>query len=185
MEAEVIAAIVGAPTVLVTAVASYMAGRLQAKAALKGPVSAIRRQHQREAYAALVREVDAFELRVSRTRAFTDVIHADPARARSEGNEWILQQVAERCAENAETHTVSSAVSLVNVEGPEKVNDACLGVSSAVAALFGRIVSDRFKSLTGDITLRDFLEAELEIFNDLHEARRRFVRAAQDHLNSD
>ncbi|MFJ6558118.1 hypothetical protein ACIQNT_38760 [Streptomyces luteogriseus] len=55
MESEVIAALIGAPTVLVTAAAAWIAGRLQSRGAYHGPVDAVRRAAQRDAYADLYR----------------------------------------------------------------------------------------------------------------------------------
>ncbi len=53
------------PPAVLAAVGAYAAGRAQARAAHRGPVDAIRRQHQREAYATLVAEVAKFENKCS------------------------------------------------------------------------------------------------------------------------
>ncbi|XVV39139.1 hypothetical protein ACQPXT_39395 [Streptomyces sp. CA-100214] len=60
MESEVIAALVGVPTVLVTAAAAWAAGRAQARGAYHGPVDAARRATQRDAYASLYQAGERF-----------------------------------------------------------------------------------------------------------------------------
>ncbi|MGW3653994.1 hypothetical protein [Streptomyces sp. NPDC000878] len=55
MDPAVIAAIITTPTAVIVAAAAYAAGRAQARGAHHGPIDAVRRQHQRDAYADLTR----------------------------------------------------------------------------------------------------------------------------------
>jgi hypothetical protein len=55
MDPAVIAALITTPTAVIAATAAYAAGRAQARGAHRGPVDAVRRQHQRDAYAELTR----------------------------------------------------------------------------------------------------------------------------------
>ncbi|MDQ1031433.1 hypothetical protein QF035_009015 [Streptomyces umbrinus] len=55
MDPAIIAAVITTPTAVIAAAAAYAAGRAQARAAHHGPIDAVRRQHQRDAYAALTR----------------------------------------------------------------------------------------------------------------------------------
>ncbi|MEV5295377.1 hypothetical protein AB0K64_29635 [Streptomyces sp. NPDC053741] len=55
MDSAIAAALVATPTAALAATAAYAAGRAQARAAQRGPVDAVRRQHQRDAYAAFLR----------------------------------------------------------------------------------------------------------------------------------
>ncbi|MGW1245226.1 hypothetical protein, partial [Streptomyces bobili] len=52
MDSAIIAALISAPVAVVAAAAAYAAGRAQARGAHRGPVDAVRRQHQRDVYAA-------------------------------------------------------------------------------------------------------------------------------------
>ncbi|MGW5781941.1 hypothetical protein [Streptomyces sp. NPDC003863] len=54
MDPTMIAAIITSPTVVIAAAAAYAAGLRQARGAHRGPVDAVRRQHQRDAYAAML-----------------------------------------------------------------------------------------------------------------------------------
>ncbi|MGW2100393.1 hypothetical protein ACWCPX_22355 [Streptomyces olivaceoviridis] len=55
MDPAVTAALITTPTAVLAAAAAYAAGRAQARSAHRGPVDAVRRQHQRDAYAELAR----------------------------------------------------------------------------------------------------------------------------------
>lgn len=116
MEAEVVAALVATPAVLVTAGAAFFAGRAQARAALRGPVDSIRRSAQRDAYADLL----------NAARAYTRAIRWDAA-VRELTLEGKLRDVTETARQGRILHfflTVSPepvrhAVAVVSLEGPE------------------------------------------------------------------
>ncbi|MCW8382430.1 hypothetical protein [Streptomyces justiciae] len=55
MDPAVAAALITTPTAVLASAAAYAAGRAQARSAHRGPVDAVRRQHQRDAYAELSR----------------------------------------------------------------------------------------------------------------------------------
>jgi hypothetical protein len=60
MEPEVIAALISTPALLVTAADAWMAGGAQSRGAYHGPVDAVRRAAQCEAYAVLYRTARRF-----------------------------------------------------------------------------------------------------------------------------
>lgn len=55
MDPAVAAALVATPSAVLAAWAAYAAGRTQARSAQRGQIDAVRRQHQRDAYAKLIR----------------------------------------------------------------------------------------------------------------------------------
>ncbi|MEV6654806.1 hypothetical protein [Streptomyces sp. NPDC051219] len=60
MDPAVVAALIAVPTAVVAATAAYAAGRAQAHGAHRGPVDAVRREAQREAYLAFVTAARSF-----------------------------------------------------------------------------------------------------------------------------
>ncbi|MEU0300627.1 hypothetical protein ABZ252_14320 [Streptomyces sp. NPDC006175] len=61
MDSAGIAALITTLTAVLAAATAYAAGRAPARAAHRGPVDAVRRQHQREAYAALATQAAKHE----------------------------------------------------------------------------------------------------------------------------
>ncbi|MEV8228912.1 hypothetical protein AB0P41_23100 [Streptomyces sp. NPDC079167] len=61
MDSAGIAALITTLTAVLAAATAYAAGRAPARAARRGPVDAVRRQHQREAYAALATQAAEHE----------------------------------------------------------------------------------------------------------------------------
>lgn len=59
MDPAVTAALISAPVTVVAAGAAFAAGRAQARGAHRGPVDAVRRQHQHDAYATFIAAVHA------------------------------------------------------------------------------------------------------------------------------
>lgn len=80
MDPAVTAALVAGPFTVIAAVGAYAAGRAQARGAQRGPVDAVRRQHQRDAYAAYVAALHAYEAATKwdscYERAMTDALAA-------------------------------------------------------------------------------------------------------------
>lgn len=72
MDPAVAAALVATPSALLAALAAYTAGRAQARSAQRAPIDAVRRQHQRDAYAELIRAAWAY---VGSTEKVVHLVH--------------------------------------------------------------------------------------------------------------
>jgi hypothetical protein len=124
MDATVTAALITAAAAALGAAPAYAAGRAQARGAHRGPVDAVRRQHQRDAYAELIRAAWHYHagtgtiLRVVRT--------ADGARL---GDEVLSPMDSFRLVH---TMTRVSRSGLVEAFAPEDV-------PTAILAALGRI----------------------------------------------
>jgi hypothetical protein len=59
MDSSVLATLISTPVALLAAAAAYAAGRVQGRGAYQGPIAAVRRQHQRDAYAAFLTAANA------------------------------------------------------------------------------------------------------------------------------
>ncbi|MFE9138047.1 hypothetical protein [Streptomyces sp. NPDC007355] len=109
MEPEVIAALIGTPAVLVAATAAWLAGRAQSRGAYHGPVDAVRRAAQREAYADLYRTGRRF---IGAFEALEEAVPGFPAEVSPELRElWDSMREAQDALEHA--------VDMVRLEGPD------------------------------------------------------------------
>ncbi|MFG2895052.1 hypothetical protein [Streptomyces sp. NPDC048248] len=117
MDSAVIAALITTPTAVLAAAAAYAAGRAQARAAHRGPVDAVRRQHQREAYAALVAETAKFESHMFRVYLGT----IDPRQRHRSGT-----------LAGEDNEALVFAAAAVRLEGPTHLADLARGIESFV-----------------------------------------------------
>lgn len=133
MDPSITAAIISAPVAVVAAVASFAAGRLQARGAHRGPVDAVRRQHQRDAYAALLATSNALWVKNSPARLLTQ------ARIELSGSTGItpmeIHDQAAAIALRTSVDEVFSAMAVVSLEGPEEVVDAANAIFTAIGEL--------------------------------------------------
>ncbi|MEV6784770.1 hypothetical protein [Streptomyces sp. NPDC051098] len=113
MESEVVAALIGAPAVLITGAAAWAAGRVQGRNTYRGSVDAVRRAAQRDAYADLYRTAQSF-ITVARSHR-TDTSHRD--------------------AKRAALNTLELAVGRVSLEGPDHLADIAARIAAAARAL--------------------------------------------------
>jgi hypothetical protein len=152
MAPEVIAAIIGTPSVLIAATAAYAAGRAQGR----GSVDAVRRQHQRDAYAQF--------LDIAYTFSTSSRWPACVARARQEAREAGESPDAERiCIRAAElrvgvsTGPLTLASIVITLEGPDhltKVAGELVRRAHAVhdeAALIGTSGADELARISIDL----------------------------------
>ncbi|MFI9031103.1 hypothetical protein [Streptomyces sp. NPDC053560] len=116
MEAEVIAALVATPAVLGTGVAAYLAGRAQARAALRGPVDSVRRGAQRDAYADLLTAARAYVRRTGWEAASRELTLEGSLRGASDSQQ---QEQIVRLLFQAGLEPVRHAVTVVSLEEPE------------------------------------------------------------------
>ncbi|WP_406332418.1 hypothetical protein [[Kitasatospora] papulosa] len=124
MESEVIAALIATPTVLVAATAAWAAGRAQGRGAYHGPVDAVRRATQREAYADLHRSA----------RHFIDAWETAEAEANDPGSGYPQ---AEMNAMRAAMGVLEHAHETVLLEGPEPLAQIAERIWAAAKTLGG------------------------------------------------
>jgi hypothetical protein len=136
MDPAVTAAIIAVPSAVVAAAAAYAAGRAQARGAHRGPVDAVRRQHQRDAYAAFFAALLAYEAATKwdtcRDRALSDAF------ASSAGPTVTADEVVERAAQlilNVSLDELMRTGAAVDLEGPDRVAAAAtitLGIAREI-----------------------------------------------------
>jgi hypothetical protein len=135
MDSAVAAALVTTPTALLAASAAYAAGLLQARGARRGPVDAVRRQHQRDAYAAFLGAATtyAYETRLTRNqeRALAELPTGDGDHVdRVERRSWELR------AEAAESiDSIQRTLPVVLLEGPKHIAERAQEASIAAHML--------------------------------------------------
>lgn len=160
MESEVIAALIGTPAVLVTAFAAWAAGRASGQGAHRGPIDAIRRSAQRDAYASF--------LKASRHLS----------KAADTGN--ALQRNRHPNVDNGEVHQASKALvaaaDLVLLEGPDGPAAAAQRVVRLGLSVCGASVV--WNNPHGPPTRRD-----MALALEYEEAITHFIAEARHHLN--
>jgi hypothetical protein len=184
MDPAVAAALIATPTAALAAVAAYAAGRAQGRAA----VDAVRRQHQREAYAALNIAARRY-WRDTAERATKPRVHRDLHLAGED-----LPSVAD----------VNEAVVMVALEGPDHLGTLaeCVAMSAEALATMLRVDADGFANSSEEMVVErergghfympvqieggERLEVKIDpasAHEDLRQATEDFGRAARRHLN--
>lgn len=152
MDPVVIAAIVTTPTALIATAGAYAAGRLQARGAHRGPVDAVRRQHQRDAYASYLSALNAYAYATDwlrcLQRARTEMAGAEGGASSS--HDYLSRVAAQarqvRAVAAPLLEPLRPALDVVSLEGPEHVADLAeaaywtahaLGNASVVATTMG------------------------------------------------
>lgn len=123
MDPSVTAALIAAPIAVLTAAAAFAAGRLQARGAHRGPIDAVRRQHQRDAYAALLTALQAYEFSASPTRCQVEAGAVLSAAGTAPTRQQLRPRVLEMI-KDVPVAPVFSAFSVVELEGPDQVAQA-------------------------------------------------------------
>ncbi|MET9593169.1 hypothetical protein ABZY45_19850 [Streptomyces sp. NPDC006516] len=127
MDSAVTGSLIASSAAVLAAGAALGAGRFQARGAHHGPIDAVRRQHQREAYAALLSALYAFTEATNPTAVARSLyMEAEAAGAPISRTEAELRASIE--IQNTDTTPVRSARAVVVLEGPDSV------VSSAYKA---------------------------------------------------
>ncbi|MFE1444160.1 hypothetical protein [Streptomyces sp. NPDC058739] len=167
MDSAIVAALITTPTAVLAAAGAYAAGRAQARAAHRGPVDAIRRQHQREAYATLVAEVAKFENKLFRAHIAT----ISP-RMRHQRNDILATEDGE---------ALVFAVAAVRLEGPAHLADLAHRIELASNHLYGAVLELQHTEdpSAASPAIRMFEERH----NTLKDGAKTFVEAASAHLN--
>ncbi|WP_405707983.1 MULTISPECIES: hypothetical protein [unclassified Streptomyces] len=180
MEAEVLAALVATPAVLVTGGAAFFAGRAQARAALRGPVDSVRRSAQRDAYAGLLSAARAYVRRTEHNAA-----------SRELGLEGVLRELSNserqdrivRFRAQADLEPVRHAVAVVSLEGPEHLVPLAEAIEQRAEAF--RLAAYRNWSNCGRTPAerRERNNHLLRAYGEVEAAIPAFVTAARAHLN--
>ncbi|WP_437008126.1 hypothetical protein [Streptomyces sp. enrichment culture] len=179
MDPQVIAAVVASPTALIAAAAAYVAGRHQGRGAHRGPVYAVRRQHQRDAYADFLQAAETYAYGTRRT---VTIAQARAEIANSAGTvdpaDVNARAVVLRAEAAESDETLRATLPGVQLEGPEHI-----------AALAQEVVSAAFQIRLA-ARQRDYSDAaSMQAARDEHvhltEAITAYVTAARDHLNGD
>jgi hypothetical protein len=185
MDSAVVAALISAPVVLLASAAAYAAGRAQGRGALEGPVAAVRRQHQREAYAALVGAANTYMAQIEwgaclqeartqmRIGAFFD-----------ESQETEVRRRSARVRAAVSTDPVRAAASVVLLEGPEHVAE----LAETIAVRADQVRSEARTSDGPGGVLEALMEGrtpEVPAQYRLLKAIDAFIDAARAHLNGD
>ncbi|MFF3710332.1 hypothetical protein [Streptomyces phaeochromogenes] len=174
MDPAVIAALITTPTAIIAATAAYAAGRAQARGSHRGPIDAVRRQHERDAYAAFVMASRAF---AAATTPRAEVV------VQSAGEDaWAmtrdrLEERAEELRRRADTIQVKNTNIVVELEGPEHVSDLAGQVAMCADDVCRAV---RLRRRSDPAHYRSTTIAAHSAFSDALIA---FMRAARDHLN--
>ncbi|MFD4666415.1 hypothetical protein [Streptomyces halstedii] len=118
MAPEVIAAIIGTPSILIAATAAYAAGRAQGR----GSVDAVRRQHQRDAYAQFLDVAYTF----STSSRWPTCVARAKQEAREAGQSPGASQICIRAAElrvGVSTGPLTLASIVITLEGPDHLTE--------------------------------------------------------------
>lgn len=166
MDSAVIAALITTPTAVLAAAAAYAAGRAQARAAHRGPVDAVRRQHQREAYAALVAQAAAYESHMF--RVYLGIL--DP-RMQRHWNDTLTTQ---------DNEALAFAAAAVRLEGPTHLADLAHGIELASNHVYGAALELQQAEDPVASTANTKFDERHNILKDRAKA---FVEAASTHLN--
>lgn len=135
MDSAIAAALVTTPTAVLAASAAYAAGLHQARGARRGPVDAVRRQHQRDAYAAFLGAATtyAYETRLTRNqeRALAEPSAGDEDHVdRVERRSWELRAQAAELID-----PLQRTLPVVLLEGPKHIAELAQEASLAAHML--------------------------------------------------
>ncbi|MGW3971180.1 hypothetical protein ACWEFD_18010 [Streptomyces ardesiacus] len=123
MDPAVTAAVIAVPTAVLAAAAAYAGARSQARSAHRGPVDAVRRQHQRDAYAAFLATLQAYAAATHWTachgRAMTELIAAGVPRGPGIP-EAAIERARELVASVSNDEVVRTGA-VVTLEGPDRI----------------------------------------------------------------
>ncbi|GAA2426769.1 hypothetical protein [Streptomyces coeruleofuscus] len=188
MDSTVVAALIAAPTAIIAATAAYAAGRAQARGAHQGPVDAVRREHQRDAYAAFAKAARAFQ-------ASTHPQDGVVIRAAGQDPSQLIGRAGARAAElrsKADNRPLKDAYIVVELEGPKHVAELAESVVSHAASVLNIVCHPllplaRMLSLSGHGAPHHLRLPPLSEIVPRHVALTNVVEAfvvgARDHLN--
>ncbi len=181
MDPAVIAALITTPTAVLAAATAYAAGRAQARSAHRGPVDAIRRQHQRDTYAAFLAAAHTFADETNYSVRGREVDRQQAASGETTPDDplWRVRGTL-RLMSEADITTLRSRGAVVSLEGPTPIAAAAAKVEDAA-----RHTVDVASAVLGTLAEWPTPGAEtMQPNRELQEAIEAFTVAARDHLNT-
>lgn len=177
----VVAALVALPVAVLASVASFAAGSLQGRGAYRGPVDAVRRQHQREAYAAFLAALWTYSNATNwdGILGYTQMSRAAAGLAANEGEErtHAFLQLS-----GIPTQQVHTTLSLVFLEGPDVIAGAANEATAAVQGVHQAALAGAHNA--GTPTDNELIDAYRAAHFKLYERINEFALLARKHLNS-
>lgn len=185
MDPAIAAALISSPVALLAAGAAYGAGLVQGRGAYRGPVDAVRRQHQRDAYAAFLTEANAFFSKTLWGNCAQQASSQLGISLRDEARRQEINRRALRIQSEVPTEPLKLAAAVVQLEGPENIAAIAREIENHahnvhVDALYGEAPYTLFDALDG----RPAPTGEgRNTHLDLLTAINNFTDAARSHLN--
>ncbi|MEV0016667.1 hypothetical protein [Streptomyces tendae] len=178
MDPAVTAAVIAVPTAVVAAAAAYAGARSQARSAHRGPVDAVRRQHQRDAYAAFLAACQAYGAATAWDACYQRAT-ADALASGTAPGPGFMDLVAERARHLILAVSLDEMLrtgAVVDLEGPEHIS-AGVNITVGLARQFRSVAHSPMSSVTDSSNL-------ISAYNQFVAASQVFLRAARAHLNS-
>ncbi|MFF8506738.1 hypothetical protein ACF064_01495 [Streptomyces sp. NPDC015492] len=113
---------------VIAAAAAYAAGRVQARGARLGPVDAVRRQHQRDAYARFATAARAFADHTSPSASHVIRAAGEDPSALTRDQRITRAAAIRRVVERSE---LNAAYVMLALEGPPKIADLAAAITQA------------------------------------------------------
>jgi hypothetical protein len=182
MGPAVLAAIIPTPVALIAAAAAYATGRVQGRAAYLGPVDAVRRQHQRDAYASLLAAANNY---ASQTEIglCLDSARAELGIQAVFGEKSLREEINRRAARiraSVPVEPVRAAAAVVSPESPKHIADPAEAVAFHVDQNRRQPVGTSLLELiTRGEPLPSTSPARAQLLGAIDE----FTTAARSHLN--
>ncbi|MFE1892672.1 hypothetical protein [Streptomyces microflavus] len=175
MDPAVTAALIAAPVAITAAGAAFAAGLVQGRAAQRGPVDAVRRQHQRDAYATFLAALHTYEREaefgVCERLAQAEFQAAGVQPTPTDLNSRTLELVAK-----VPIKEVLARAAVVELEGPEPVADA--GVEAMLA-----VCEVHYSAVASNTALNDRVRNVLSEHDEVYPALKKFTELASVELN--
>ncbi|MFD0072143.1 hypothetical protein ACFVIY_06850 [Streptomyces sp. NPDC127166] len=183
MDSSVLAALISVPVALLASAAAYAAGRAQASGAYRGPVAAVRRQHQREAYAALLTAANTYTeltewgacLTEARFHLGVDAVFGDRA-------EEVTRRAA-RVRADVPVEPVRAAASVVLLEGPDHIAELAKNIELIAQQVRSDARAGRGGPAEALSALAEERDWQVPARYNLIKAVEAFTAAARGHLN--
>lgn len=178
MDPAVTAAVIAVPTAVLAAAAAYAGARSQARSSHRGPVDAVRRQHQRDAYAAFLTALQAYEAATVWDKCYERAMREARASGISLYGPGLPAFALERTRDLLEAAPLDEVMrtgAVVDLEGPDPI-----AVVAKITVGLARRIRGEARLPIPEPEQRDFLIATHE---GLSLAIGEFVAAARAHLN--
>ncbi|CAM5318837.1 hypothetical protein [Streptomyces chartreusis] len=178
MDSTVAAAVIAVPTAVFAAVAAFAGARSQPRSAHRGPVDAVRRQHQRDAYAAFLAAVQAYETATEWDTLCERAVQEVSASGSSLRSPDLPASAHERARDLLEAISLDEVMrtgAVVDLEGPDLI-----AATAKITAGLARRIRRQARLPLPPSEHRDMLIAARDQFSA---AIHTFVKVARAHLN--